>query len=1045
LDIRVLGPVRTYAGGRALDLGPRKQRLVFAVLALAVNQRVSIDRLIELAWPVEPATDDDTTRIALLDRALSLWSGPVGYGTALSGTAPVETQEVLCRALENARLAAIEDRIDAELRLGRHRAVLAEVIGLAGVHPTRERFTGQLMICLYRDGRQTEALDTYRRLQQRLADEFGVDPGPALRKLHLAILREDPGLRPVTTPRPAAPAAGQATTVPAQLPPAVSAFVGRGSQLADLDVLTGDGPAIVVVSGMAGVGKTALVVQWGHRVRAEFPDGQLYVNLSGYAPGPPLVPARVLAGFLTALGVPAERVPTNQDDTTALYRTMLADRRVLVVLDNAAGPAQVRPLLPGGSHCRVVVTSRSRLGGLVARNGARSLGLGALGPDEAVELLGRLTGDEPAAVLADLAKLCAYLPLALRIAAARLPHDPGGAHGYLARLGDASRLAMLEIDDDDEAAVRAAFDLSYAALSPAARRMFRLLGLVPGTDVSVPGAATLAALAPASAAALLDALADAHLVDRIAPVRYGLHDLLRLYAAERARRDEDTAGREAALARLDGFYLDAADAAARLLYPTAVRLPTGADPATSAPGRTDPAAPPMAPAAANTDPAAPMLAEHQDASAWLDAERSNLVALVTAAAAAGRSTTAYTLGDTLAGYFWLRRHTADWLVVAQAALAAAVAADDPRAQAASHRHLSGVYLSIGRSHEATAELERALALARRAHWPEGQAAMLNARALAAQVVGDSDRAETDYLEALALYRAAGVATGEPVVLSNLAGLYGRIGRLDEAADAHRRALELDQRLDATNDVAIDLSNLGGACWRLGRLDEAERYLSAGLALHRQVGNRAGEANTLNYLAHVHQDAGRPEAAAAAAEADLAKAQDLGDPLIEVDAWNVVAGTRPEPATAYRHALEMAEPIGYPYGIAEALVGLAATAAAADRYVESLDHARRALDIAQRAGFHVLQGHAHRALATAHLGTGELDAARDAAEHAEAIYRDTGYRLGQARALRLLGAILINRNTAEATMRMRAALALFEDIGTPEAAQMRSFEHRHRGG
>jgi DNA-binding SARP family transcriptional activator/Tfp pilus assembly protein PilF len=1059
LDIRLLGPVRAYAGSQPLDLGPRKQRLVLAVLALDVDRVVPVQRMVELAWPVDaPRTAahavrvsvsglrsilagrsdarietsgagyalrvdpdqidasrfrrllkraaeaaDDPSRVALLDEALSLWSGPAVYGTALSGTAPVETQDSLCRGLEESRLTAIEDRLDAELRLGRHRSILGEVTGLARAHPTRERLAAQLMLCLYRDGRQTEALDAYRALRERLGEEFGVDPGAAVRELHLAVLRDDPALRPVDdAPVGERVAGGRAAgdPAPAQLPPPVGVFVGRTAELDRLDALLADDAAtIVVVSGMAGVGKTALVVHWGHRERATFPDGQLYVNLNGYGAGLAVTPERVLARFLAALGVPAERIPADPEEATALYRTIVADRRILVILDNATGAEQVRPLMPGGRHCRVVITSRSRLGGLVARDGARPLDLGVLTADLAVDLLARLIGDaEPSPLLPELARLCAYLPLALRIAAAHLVGHPDGPPGYVARLRDASRLAALEIDDDREAAVRGAFDLSYAALDGPARRMFRLLGLVPGADVSLAAAAALAGVAPGDAEPALEALADAHLVERAGPGRYALHDLLRLYAGERAESDEADTARTHAIDRLEAFYLRATDTAARLLYPTSMRLPF------------DPT-PPGSPAAPVTD--------HGSASAWLDAERANLIAIVNSAAGAGRHATAYALGDMLGGYFWMRRNPADWLEVAGVALAAARAASEPRAQAACHRGLSGAYVCLGRLHLAIAELDQGLALAERAGWREGQAAMHSSRATAVQDLGDTVRAEFDYLVALTLYRAAGHRAGEPVVLSNLGGLYMRLGRFGKAADAFRRALAVDQQLGGAGDVAIDLGNLGGACWRLGNLDEAIRHLTAGLDIHRQLGNRAGEANTLNYLARVHHDAGRGEQAAAFAEADLAKAQEINDPLIEADAWNAVGtahlalGRHRESTHAHRRALDLARGTGYRYGTAEALIGLAASTAAVDAHTDSLDHARRALEIAEQGRFLILEGYARAAIATGLLATGDGDAALVEASRAEAIHHETGHPLGRARAQRLLGDIVAHNAAAQA--------------------------------
>ena len=427
---------------------------MFAVLALEAGRAVDVARLVDLAWPEDPprtaqhaiqvcvsglrsalrgadgldvrlagsgyllaadrslidahqfrsllalardADGDDEARVALLDEALALWSG-----AALAGTATPAVAERLCAGLEEARLGALEDRLDALLRLGRHRDVLGELRGLVAVNPLRERLAGQLMTALYRDGRAAEALDGFRRYRQRLAEDLGLDAGPALRDLELAILRNEPPPEPggprsaAAVPVPSRATREAGTPVPAQLPSAAAGFAGRDSDLAELDALLAGRPRwrrpVVVISGTAGVGKTALAVHWAHRHRDDFPDGQLYVNLAGYAPAPPLPPERALAGFLRALGVPAERIPPEADEAAALYRSLLADRRVLVVLDNARSPDQVRPLLPGGAGCLTVITSRDRLAGLAVREGARLLPLGVLRPGEALAVLAAVLG-----------------------------------------------------------------------------------------------------------------------------------------------------------------------------------------------------------------------------------------------------------------------------------------------------------------------------------------------------------------------------------------------------------------------------------------------------------------------------------------------------------------------------------------------------------------------------------------------------------------------------------------------------------------------------
>jgi hypothetical protein len=392
------------------------------------------------------------------------------------------------------------------------------------------------------------------------------------------------------------------------LPADVTAFTGRRRQLEALDGLLESGAdttAVVIsaIAGTAGVGKTGLAVHWAHRVRDRFPDGQLYVNLRGYAPTPPASPLEALAGVLRALGVAAEQVPVETEQAAGLYRTLLADKRMLVLLDNARDPDQVRPLLPGGPGSLVVVTSRHRLSGLVVKEGACRLTLDVLTPEEANQLLARLLGEtrvhaEPAAA-AELARACAHLPLALRIAAATLADRPQlSIAGYVAELGQGDRLGALAVDGDEQAAVRAAFDLSYAALAPGARRLFRLLGLVPGPEVTADAAAALTGTLPERAARLLDRLAAAHLIDQDTAGRFAFHDLLRLYAAERARHEDTGEERKAATRRLLDWYLHTVDAAARMLYPDKLRLPL--------------------PLAEAPRPATPF-ADHRGALAWCEA------------------------------------------------------------------------------------------------------------------------------------------------------------------------------------------------------------------------------------------------------------------------------------------------------------------------------------------------------------------------------------------------------------------------------------------
>jgi DNA-binding SARP family transcriptional activator len=635
LRYRILGPLEVLAGERSLNLGGVRPRRVIAALLLAANRPVSLSRLVEMVWEVRPpntarrqvqnavaalravlaragAGDVITTRGSgyllrvppdcldslvferLVDRArtmaeegdgpggaatireaLALWRGPVlaGLGGALYD------QEAF--RLDEKRLVALEDVVEWELAAGSHARLVSELRALVADHPLRERFTGQLMVALYRGGRQAEALAAYHALVRRLADDLGCAPTPPLRRRYEMVLREDPELN--APDRRGDPAAGPGP--PAQLPRDVTAFTGRRDDLARLDQTVSGGyteAAVVIsaVAGTVGVGKTALAVHWAHRRRDTFPDGQLYVNLHGYTPASTVRPIDALAWFLRALGVPAGRVPTDQDEAAAMYRSLLADRRVLVVIDNARSPEQVRPLLPGNRECLVLVTSRDQLGGLVALDGARRLTLDVLTARDALDLLGRVLG--PARVAAEsaaaarLARDCAYLPMALRLAAAGLSRPvpaprAGGMAGPDRRIGPyAARLAAAIAEGGDP--VRAAFDLLHAALPGPAQRMFRLLGLVPGPDVTPEAAAALAGVTAAEGAMTLAVLADRGLIAEYAPGRFALHDLLRRYAADLATAESDGTVR-AARRRLHDLYLRGVDAAAEALYPVMVRSP----------------------------------------------------------------------------------------------------------------------------------------------------------------------------------------------------------------------------------------------------------------------------------------------------------------------------------------------------------------------------------------------------------------------------------------------------------------------------------------
>jgi tetratricopeptide (TPR) repeat protein/transcriptional regulator with XRE-family HTH domain len=821
---------------------------------------------------------------------------------------------------------------------------------------------------------------------------------------------------------------------PAQLPADVVEFTGRRAELEELDqVLAGASqrPAAVVISaiaGTAGVGKTALAIHWAHRVTDLFPDGQLFVNLHGYAPGAPVSPLQALAQLLQGLGVAADQVPTEEQPAVGLYRSLLAGRRVLVLLDNVRNADQVRPLVPGSPGCLVLVTSRDRLAGLSATHSARRLTLDVLPPEEAVSLLAGVLGRarvaaEPEAV-AQLAEVCGFLPLALRIAAANLAcHPERSIAGYVAELRAGDRLGGLAVDGDAGVAVRAAFDCSLAALDPPARRVFRLLGLVPGATVTLPAAAALAAVPEGQAARLLERLAGAHLIELRGPGRYGLHDLLRCYAREQAEQEDSQAERTAALGRLLGWYLQTADAAGRLLYPERLRLPV-------------PAADPELPGVE--------FAERAGALAWLDAERANLVAAVEHAADQGPRPSAWLLADALRGYFWQSRQMVDWLAVARASLAAATAEGDRQAQAAAERTLGDACECLGDYDRAAGHYRRALPLARQAGWLEGEAVILSDIGELLAELGQLQRAADCLAQALALHRRTGYKAGQATVLDYLGDVERALGRPAQAVEHLVQALALHREIGSRSGQAADLSNLGEAYRDVGQLDRAQQHLTEALALSRELGSRFGEAYGLHALATLHRDAGRHPHALELAEAALALACEVRTARLEIDARNTLGGVqlrlgRPELAAEHhRQALELACQADARYPETEALLGLAAVHRAQGQPAEALPRAQQALALAHQAGFGILEAQARTILAAAHLDLGDHDQAIADARQALEVHRQTGHRLGEARTLVTLGHALRHAgDTAAAGSCWEQAHRLLTDIGSPDADQVQA--------
>ncbi|MEU0551797.1 tetratricopeptide repeat protein [Micromonospora sp. NPDC005979] len=663
--------------------------------------------------------------------------------------------------------------------------------------------------------------------------------------------------------------------VPRQLPPALPGFVGRTAQLAQLDAACagpdaaddgGLAPAgVVTLSGTAGVGKTTLAVHWAHRVADRFPDGQLYVDLRGFdSTGTVVTPVEAVRGFLEALEVPPERIPTHLSAQVGLYRSLLAGRRMLVLLDNARDAEQVRPLLAGSPTCLVLVTSRNRLAGLVAAEGARPLGVELLSAAEAWQLLARRLGAdrltlEPGAV-DEIIERCARLPLALAVLAARGAANPGFPLASLAaELREAPR--PLESFDAGDAGtdVQAVFSWSYRSLTPPAARLFRLFGCHPGPDIGVAAAASLAGVPREQAPRLLAELAHAHLVTEHAPGRFGAHDLLRAYAVQQAERFEPAGARRAAIRRGLDHYLHTAHAAALLLQP-------GRDPVT------------LAPVAPGVRPEE--IVDHGRALAWFTTEYPVLLAAVAHARHVGFDGHAWQLAWTLVDFLQRRGRWPDLATAQRTALAGARRAGDRLGQANAHRDLARVLSRLGRVDEAATNYRHALAIFGALGDHTGQARTHRAFGAMLDGLGRHAEALEHGQRALALYRDAGHLAGEASARNAVGWAHAQLGQYAPALTHCGQALTLLRRTGDRHGEANTWDSLGFIHSRLGDDAEAIRCYGRALRLYRRISDRYDEADTLSRLGESRQAAGDTVGAVRTWRRALRILDDLGHPDAE---------------------------------------------------------------------------------------------------------------------------------------------------------------------
>lgn len=877
MEFEVLGPVRLRGHGDSQELTGRMRRTLVSVLLARANQPVSVGTLVDAIWGVaedapsghalqlhvhkvrrmldrperlklvadgyrlqvlpgeldaerfESLIDESETvvvqdperAVRLLRKALALWNGDPFGGADVAALASEAER------LNERRLAALELLYETELRCGRYVAIIGELTALVRHHPLRERLYGALMIALYRAGRQADALSAYRAARATLVDELGIEPGPELRRIEQLILTGETIGGPVPH------------TLPAQLPHDVRGFVGRESELSDLDeVLAGADPIrIVLIAGTAGVGKTALVVRWAHRVREGFPDGQLYVDLRGYGPDEPVSASDGLAAFLRALGVEGADIPTDLADRAAMYRTLVAGRRMLIVLDNARTPDQVRPLLPGGRTCFVVVSSRDALIGLGVREGAHRVLLDRLPANEALDLFHSAGGEraraEPRAAEA-LVERCARLPLALRIAAEQIKSRGGVSATDLAdELADQQhRLDALDVDGDPHTAVRTVFSWSYRHLRPAAARLFRLWGLHPGHVVDPHGLAVLAQDDLRVTRRAVATLVQAHLAEEVTPGRYEMHDLMRAYATELAMADEPAEQRDAAVDRLLTWYLHTAVAARFAVDPGVRRIELGDAPA-HVPTFTDRAA----------------------GLRWFAMEQQNLVAAVRLAAERGSHTLCWQITTALLTFFHLGKHWDDWFITHHLGLAAARATGDLAGQAHILNGFGVVYGSVDRCADSIEAHREAAGLYERTDDRVGAAWNLNNLGVVYDELGQFPEAVACYETALELFRELGDPRGQGLALCNLADVHRQLGEPGRAGEALRSAMAIQDSAGDRGGQRFTLTNLGDLHREAGDCVAAEEYYQSALAISRDLGDRWRVARLLDRLARTLSDLG----------------------------------------------------------------------------------------------------------------------------------------------------------------------------------------------
>jgi DNA-binding SARP family transcriptional activator len=936
LGLGILGPLSAEADGERLKISSARQRTILALLVLFPDQVVTVDTMVDSIWPDRaPATARTQISICVaalrrlfssvgateelivtehpgyrLDpeghgidwmlfdeeaaharraahegrlpdaercyaRALGLWRG-----RALSGVTGVVAETEAAR-LDERRLAVRDEAVEVLLALGEHTRALAEAAAVVRESPLREHTIELLMLAQYRSGRRAEALDTYRQARRLFIDELGVEPGPELLRLHAAVLRDDSSLLPPKSrpePEPAEPPPpSTALVVPSELPPDTHGFVGRGAELAALDLLSdpaesGYGPTIGLITGVAGVGKTSLAVHWAHQIADSYPDGRLFADLRGFDEQHDLAPAaEILSQFLRSLGVPGARIPTGLAERTAMYRSILNQRRVLVLLDNTGSFEQVRPLLPSSPGSTALITGREQLQSLVVSPQRARIHLGMLPQPEALALLAGIVGaPQVAGAPQDAARIvefCDCLPLAVRVAGARLASKP---HWTIRRLADRLSDEGQRLDElsQGDARVRASFELSYRQLDFDAARIYQVLSLLDVPDFTAWIGAALLDVPLAKAEQLIEQLVDTQLlevagVDGTGWLRYRFQKLLRLYATERALEDDPAAHRGVVVDRALRTYLGLAVQAHQREYGGDYTVLQTAGP------RLDP----------DGALAEKLLAEPLE---WFEAERKSLIAVVRQAAQSGRGEIAWNLTMSMVSLFEVRDYLDDWQTCCEYALAAAEAEGDVRGQACMLHDIGAVALRRRELCAAAESFDRALDCYTRIDEAHGRAMTLRSLAIVDRLQGRLDQATGRLAEALPVFRAVGDLSSEAHALNNLAQLALERQEPEAALELALEAVRVSERIGrgGERNLAQSIHRLARAHLALGHCAEAAEAFRRVTTIVEAKSDLVGLAHATFGLAETQMSSGDTAAALESMAKALTITRRIDSPLLE---------------------------------------------------------------------------------------------------------------------------------------------------------------------